>query len=76
MKTMVFNLTPEQFEKKKAELSQKGITVTGNDGVIDHEGFKADYHYDGSKLTLNIDHEPHIPFVNIDKKITSWFSEA
>lgn len=76
--TMTFKLTPEQFAAKKVELEKHDVHITNNEGVIDHSGFAGSYHYDqeAQVLTLNITHEPHIPFVNVDKKIKEWFSAS
>lgn len=49
---VTISLTPEQFEAKKVEAAQNGISITADSGVIETHGCTFQYAYDGTNLEL------------------------
>lgn len=68
-------LTPDQFTKKLAEVSQKvGSVLSADSGKISHFGFEGTYHYDGTTLTVIVTNHPFFMSIpNCESHLTDWF---
>lgn len=58
--TSVYNgVTPEKWAKITADLAANGLSVSGNNGEIDHMGVSATYSYDGvDNLSITVTKAP------------------
>jgi hypothetical protein len=73
--TFSFPLTPDQYEARKAALTENGVVIVGTSGVVDYRGIEVAYEYDGAILTVTVEHKPWIiPESEINSKIADWFS--
>lgn len=76
---LVFHLTPEQVEEKRAALEKEGITLTLPAGEIHHDTILGEvvlgYTYDAAAGTIEIDLKkvPHFGKGKVISKIDEWF---
>lgn len=69
-------LTREQFEAARAKLTGQGISLNGDSGEIEGHKVGVAFSYDGTDLTLTIEHKPfYYPADSVEKEIRSWFRD-
>lgn len=80
MKRTLTGISPEGFDRIKAELSQRlGVTIASNDGVIDHRGFQIAYRYDPAQkeFTVELLKKPLlVPASLIEHKVDEWLKSS
>jgi hypothetical protein len=55
---MTFNLTPDQFTAKVAQLEEQGVTLIGTSGSVavpGHPELTIQWSYDGKALIVNVE---------------------
>jgi hypothetical protein len=76
-KSIIFSLTPAEFEQRKQELidQQQLEMPPGNAGEVHAAGITIAYNYDGvSTLTIDIVHKPMlVPESMIVSRLREWF---
>ena len=51
-------MTPAEFDAKAGQLKAKGVTLAGTSGVIEKNGARIAWRYDGAELTATVEKHP------------------
>lgn len=69
-------LTREQFEAARTKLTGQGIVLSGDSGEVEGHKVGVAFRYDGTDLTVTIEHKPfYYPSDSVEKEIRGWFHD-
>lgn len=70
---MIFNLTRQQLEDKRAALAKEGVLLEGDSGTVTKQGVVLVFTYGEPSLIVTVKDYGGHPSFFVDRRVKNWF---